>query len=166
VDIVISAGQEIQVFIIGDGCERSSLEAFVRSRPGLTGRVTFTGAVSNVADWLNALDVFVLTSLSEGMSNTIMESMSAELPIVATAAAGNELLEHRSSGLLVPERDVQALAESLSLLIADPLLRTTLGKNARIRAEKNFSLRRMVEEYSRIYTKFGRGRGSSPSAYS
>lgn len=151
-DIVISQGGDIKLYIVGDGCERPTLEAMVRARPSLTGRVIFTGAVCNVSEWLNGLDVFVLASLSEGMSNAIVEGMAAGLPIIATTAAGQELLEHQISGLLVPEKDEEAIAKSLSLLIANQSLRATLGRNARSRAEGSFSMHKMVEEYTKMYT--------------
>jgi sugar transferase (PEP-CTERM/EpsH1 system associated) len=155
-DIVISQGADIKLYIVGDGCERPTLEALVRSRSRLAGRVVFTGNVRNVSQWLNGFDIFVLPSLSEGMSNTIVEGMAVGLPIIATAAAGQELVEDQTSGLLVPEKDEGAMAKSLNLLIADKSLRTTLGNNARLRAQSAFSMQRMVEEYTRMYTRSSR----------
>ncbi len=158
-EIVIRQGGDIKVYIVGDGCERPTLEAMVRSRPSLAGRVILTGDVRNVSEWLNGFDVFVLASLSEGMSNTIVEAMAVGLPVIATAAAGNELLEQQTSGLLVPEKDEEAMAKSLSLLIADQSLRATLGRNARLRAQSTFSMQRMVEEYTRVYASLSSQEG-------
>src|SRR5204862_2629178 len=101
---------------------------------------------------LAALDVFVLPSVAEGISNTILEAMASGLPVVATRVGGNpELIEAETTGLLVPSRQPQALEAAIERYLDDPHLRQLHGKNARQRAVDRFSLARMCDNYSAFY---------------
>ena len=149
---VISAGMALQVVIVGDGPGRASLEAAIQHSSALRGRVTLAGESARPEDWLNSFDVFVLPSLSEGMSNTVLEAMATELPSVVTSVGANpDLVDDNKNGFLVQPRDFRSLAERILQLAADPALRSAFGKHARQKVETEFSLPRMLENYSRLY---------------
>jgi glycosyltransferase involved in cell wall biosynthesis len=106
------------------------------------------------------MDVFVLPSLSEGMSNTLLEAMASSLPVVATRVGGNpELVEDERSGWLFEPGDVMALAAILERLARDSNLRHELGQAARRRAVQHFSLEGMIGSYRNLYLEFARKRG-------
>lgn len=123
---------------------------------GIEGTVKFTGEVSfsQVPVILASMDICVLPSLSEGMSNTLLESMSAGKPAVATAVGGNpELVEHGKTGLLVPPEAPEAMADALIQLLLSPELRRRMGLQARYKAEREFSTEKMVERIEGLFRK-------------
>jgi glycosyltransferase involved in cell wall biosynthesis len=105
-----------------------------------------------VPDVLAAVNVSVLPSLSEGLSNSILESMAAGVPVVATAVGGTpELVEDGVTGYLVPPRDAAALAAAITRLLDDPTLARRLGEAGRRRVVERFSLAAMVGATERLY---------------
>ena len=101
---------------------------------------------------LAGMDVFVLPSIAEGMSNTLLEAMAAGLPVVATRVGGNpELVEDGVTGRLVPRQDQAALDEAIAGYLDDAHLRAMHGKAARQRAVDCFSLERMCDAYVSLY---------------
>ena len=101
---------------------------------------------------LKAFDVFVLTSIAEGISNTILEAMASGLPIVATRVGGNpELVEHGISGHMVAARDVNGLTGAFANYLVDPVLCQQHGRAARERVVDKFSLERMAADYADLY---------------
>jgi sugar transferase (PEP-CTERM/EpsH1 system associated) len=153
VEQAVSDGVDARVVVVGDGPERKGLESDVAARTVLGQRVTFVGAVNDVLPWLNSFDIFALPSLSEGMSNTLLEAMAVGIPPLATAVGGNtEVVEHGSCGLLFGPRDAQAMSANLKCLAADPEWRRQLGSNARQRVENCFSLWRMLSAYTQMYS--------------
>lgn len=150
---LIAGGMPLRVVIVGDGPGREQMQAAVESSPSLRNRVTLAGESANPEAWLNSFDVFVLSSLSEGMSNTILEAMATELPSVVTSVGANpDLIEDGKTGFLINPRDAGSLADRIHRLSEDRDLRSTLGKQARRKVESEFSLQRMLENYSRLYT--------------
>jgi L-malate glycosyltransferase len=122
------------------------------ARQGIGERVIFTGFRADVPELLSEASVSVLPSLSEGLSNTLLESMAAGAPAVATRVGGNpELIEDGASGLLVPPRDAAALARSVLAILEDRELAHRLGAEAKRRAVERFSLERMVSETEGLY---------------
>jgi glycosyltransferase involved in cell wall biosynthesis len=114
--------------------------------------VCFTGYQKDVRPWLAALDIFVLSSDWEGMSNALLEAMAAGLPVVATAAGGTpDVVAEGRTGLLVPPRDPCALAEAIESLVRDPDLRHSMGRAGRERVAECFSVERMVERTQTLY---------------
>ncbi len=115
--------------------------------------VKFTGGVpgEQVFGLLRTMDISVLASLSEGMPNTLLESMAAGLPVVATAVGGNvEVVKHGETGYLVPAEDAGKLAEMLLFLLKNPVKRQKMAQKARQRFEKNFSVKIMTSRYEDI----------------
>jgi glycosyltransferase involved in cell wall biosynthesis len=144
---------EVHVLVIGDGPERAQLVA-LSERSDLTGRVHLVGHQEDVWPWLRAIDVFVLSSDWEGMSNALLEAMGAGLPVVATAVGGTpDVVVDGTTGLLVPSRDPSALAQALATMARDRDLRHRMGQAGRERVRQCFSLQRMVEQTQTLYTQ-------------
>lgn len=140
-----------RLVIVGDGPMRDELHRYLADHDVLD-MCWFAGARDDIADLLRCLDVFVLPSLNEGISNTVLEAMASGLPVVATDVGGNpELVANDVTGVLVPVADADALASALEQYSGDREMIATHGAAARERAEREFSLERMVEKYLSIY---------------
>ncbi len=131
---------------------KSELEGYAL-RLGLGGRVVFTGFRLDIPELLSEVAVSVLPCVSsEGLSNTLLESMAAGVPVVATRVGGNpEVVEEGVTGLLVPPRDPQALASGICRLLENPELGSRFGRAGRQRVTQHFSLERMVRETETLY---------------
>ena len=146
-------GDRLRLMLVGDGPDRAGLEALLQDSP-LKEQVWFAGTRDDIPACLGAMDIFVLPSLAEGISNTIMEAMASGLPVVATAVGGNaELVQAGETGELVPREDPAAMAEALAGLVRDPARRRAQGAAGRRRAETRFSLVRMVDRYDAVYRR-------------
>ncbi len=142
---------EAALAIGGGGPLENELRAWVSAK-NLDRRVHFLGFRHDAPELYNALDVFVLASDSEGMSNTILEAMASRLPVVATAVGGNpELVAEGITGHLVPPRNSERLAEAIVRLHADAAARVRMGASGRLRVEREFSIERMVQAYEALY---------------
>jgi glycosyltransferase involved in cell wall biosynthesis len=142
---------ETQFSIAGDGEQRDELEQLT-SRLGLTERVRFHGAVSDIPGFLDRLDVAVLSSHAEGMSNALLEYMAAGRAIVATAVgAATRMIDAGVHGMLVPPGDAGQLAVAVASLLADPCRAWQLGAAACRRAEAEFSRAAMVRRFEEFY---------------
>jgi glycosyltransferase involved in cell wall biosynthesis len=135
----------------GRGQLESELNGGVKG-VGLDKRVHFLGLRQDIPRILALLDVFVLPSLSEGLSMAILEAMMAGKPVIATGVGGNpEIVLDGETGFLVPAKDSQALAASLIKLLKNPQMAIQFGENGRRRAERQFSLHTMVSAYQSLY---------------
>lgn len=140
-----------QFTIVGDGPERETCEQLV-TRYELQNVVRFLGNQHDVANKLKQADVFVLSSLVEGISNTILEAMSTGLAVIATNVGGNaELITNQKTGLLTAPGDPQQLAAAFETVYHNTALRNHLQKNARNAVENCFSLEKMVLQYHQLY---------------
>lgn len=141
-----------RLLVVGGGPMRQKIESQVISL-GLSGQIFLLGDRHDVATILNAFDVFALTSIAEGISNTILEAMASRLPVVATRVGGNpELVQDGTTGRLVEARDVAALTTAFAGYFEDREMCVRHGAAARIRAEKHFSLERMATDYAELYS--------------
>jgi len=153
-------GIAFQSIIAGTGRLRDELTALAISL-GLS-NVRFLGNRDDIEHLLPAFDVFVLSSSSEGLSNTIQEAMAAGLPVVATRVGGaDELVDEPHTGLLVPPGDPGAMADAIGSLAEDPGRRNNMGVAARRRAEAVFALDVMIREYERLYLSLGTHTGAA-----
>jgi glycosyltransferase involved in cell wall biosynthesis len=119
---------------------------------GIHDRVIFAGPLNNINQVLNETDIFVLPSLFEAFPRSIIEAMAAGIPVIATDVGGNtEAIENNVSGLIIPSRDSNALAEKIYLLGQNPKLRLKIGAEARNRAIKFFGIRENVKKTEDIY---------------
>jgi len=142
---------EARLLVIGDGPLRAASEDLARGS-GLAEAVRFTGFRNDVPSLLNALDVFVLSSQTEGTSQALVEAMWLGRPIVATRVGGvPSQVEHDREALLAPSGDAAALAWHLLSFRRDPDLRRRLGEAAQRRAQAEFSAELMAERTVRVY---------------
>lgn len=146
----------VRFLIVGDSISqtyRDELEARAAAL-GLGGRVTFTGFRSDVPELLSEVCVSVLPSLSEGLSNVVLEAMAAGVPIVATRVGGTpEMVEDGVTGVLVPVRDSGALAHAIAELLADPARRSAMGAAAQREVKERFSLQATVKSTELLYER-------------
>ena len=146
-----------RLVLVGDGPERASLESLA-GELGIRERVEFLGHRDDVPPLLQRMTVFVLPSVSEGLSNTLLEAMAAGAAIVASDVGGNrEIVEHEASGLLFESDDLEGLSAALSRLISDPTLRKRLSDTAAARVREQFSLEGMLRRYEEMYRHVASG---------
>jgi sugar transferase (PEP-CTERM/EpsH1 system associated) len=145
-----------ELAIVGDGEQREKLEQYCDEK-GLN-TVSFLGARDDIAQILSQTDVFVLSSIAEGIPMTILEAMSAKTPIVATRVGGiPEVVEEAKEGFLVDKSDSAALAQGLLRYINQPELILEHGENARAKVLKNFNEKHMVHAYLQQYKALVKG---------
>jgi glycosyltransferase involved in cell wall biosynthesis len=143
----------VSFHVAGEGEQRPDLARQVDAA-GLGGRFHLGGATADVPGFLGGLDVAVLASRAEGMSNAVLEYMAAARPVVATAVGATpELIEDGVHGLLVPPGDPAALAEAVGRLLADRELAGRLAGAARRRAEERYARAAMVRRFEAFYTR-------------
>lgn len=141
----------LRLILVGDGPERAICETLVREA-GLTGQVWFAGQRDDIPELMRLMDVFVLPSLGEGISNTILEAMATGLPVVASRVGGNpELVRVGETGSLFSPGDAEGLARLLLDYVVDGERRQREGAAARARVEREFALERMAAAYQAIY---------------
>ncbi len=143
--------------LAGEGPARTALEEKVRES-GIANRVSFLGARPDPESLLQASQVFVLPSRSEGMSNALLEAMATGLPCVASRISGNtDLIEHGLTGLLAPPGDAATLADALCALLEDGNLRNRLGTAARAAVIERYGMDRVVRDYMDLYAMLTEG---------
>lgn len=159
-EILAKQGKNVHALIVGDGPELKNLQAYAAASSALAGRITFAGSSNRVHELLHAMNAFVLSSICEGMSNTILEAMSCGLPVVATRTGGNaELVEEGRSGYLFTPGNVEALSALLSRIAEDAVQAREIGMTARRRAAAQFSIAGMIQRYQELYTELASRKG-------
>lgn len=145
--------QQCCLFLVGDGPLRSEAIALL-TQAKLSDHVWLPGERSDIADILRSLDVFVLPSKAEGISNTILEAMATGLPVIATKVGGNaELVLDGVTGCLVESEDVVGLSKAMLDLVADDGRRRLWGEASLRRVQVEFSIDSMVDRYRQVYDK-------------
>jgi sugar transferase (PEP-CTERM/EpsH1 system associated) len=143
--------QRARLVMVGAGPLRAVSQA-VLDEAGVGDLAWLPGERSDVPDVMRGLQCFVLPSLAEGVSNTILEAMATGLPVVATRVGGNaELVDHGRTGEIVPSDDVESLALALVNMASDPPRATALGLAGRATVDRRFSLQAMVAAYQAVY---------------
>jgi sugar transferase (PEP-CTERM/EpsH1 system associated) len=143
--------RDVVLVLVGDGPERIALEALAASL-SISQQVRFLGHRNDVTDLLSTMDIFVLPSLNEGMSNTLLEAMAAGIPSIASYVGGNpELISHERDGFLFSSGDVLALTRYLQILCSDGERRAAFGAAGRARMVREFSFPAMVARYEKFY---------------
>ncbi len=141
-----------RLLLIGEGPERSNLESFVAGHPGWSKHVSFLGSSDRVPELLNALDAYVLPSVAEGISNSLLEAMATGLPVIATETGGNpEVVVDGDSGLLFPIGGFGLLADHLIALQSSQERRLVLAEGGLKRVREEFSLDSMIAKYGQLY---------------
>jgi sugar transferase (PEP-CTERM/EpsH1 system associated) len=147
------ARERARLVLVGEGPLRAECLALLQSA-GAASLAWLPGERTDIPDLMRSMDLFVLPSIGEGISNTILEAMASGLPVLATRVGGNpELVEEGRTGMLVPPSDPQALAEGIRQYLADPWMRQQHGRNGRLAVEGRFNWGSMVEGYLAVYDK-------------
>lgn len=159
--IVIHEVPEARFVILGDGELKAELEHQIR-RLHLGQHVVLGGFRSDVLGLLKGLDVFVMSSVTEGLGSALLDAMAAGRPIVATRAGGiPEIVTDGENGVLVPPRDGRAMADAIVALLRNPARRARLAEAGLAHVRRAFSADRMVDETVEVYDRLA---GRSPSA--
>jgi len=154
---LIEQGIDLHYTILGSGPDEDRLRFGAREL-GLDTHVTFVGSRSSteVRDALEATDIYILPSVSEGVSNAALEAMAMSLPVVSTTAGGMaEAITDGLDGMTVPPREPLAMASRIATLAGDPQLRRSLGIAARHRVEREFDLKRQIACFIAEYDALG-----------
>ena len=148
---MIHLPDDVTLTVVGEGSERPALLQ-LRTELGLEDRVTLYGEVQDVTPFLHAAQIFVLTSRYEGLPISILEAMSAGLPVVSTDVGGiREAVLPGKTGLLVPRGDLAAMIAGLEQLIDDPEMRCRLGAAGRHHYEAHYKLSRFIGQMTNVY---------------
>jgi len=148
---ILAEGFKAELLIVGDGPLRDELGRLARDLK-ISEPVKFLGFRDDIAPLLGVMDLFVLPSIMEGISLTLLEAMAAGKPVVATSVGGNpEVVEDGETGLLVDARDPQGLAEAVGKILSNPQLAQVLGTKGRLRVRERFNGHLMANEYLRLY---------------
>jgi glycosyltransferase involved in cell wall biosynthesis len=140
----------LEALLVGDGPLRSGLEQEARDL-GLSQNIRFLGDRRDIPAVFAALDLSVLPSLSESLSNSIIESMAQAVPVVAARVGGNEELLGGGRGILVPPGDDRALASAILDLVRDEPHRKRMGAAGQRFAQEHFTIEQMSRQHERLY---------------
>jgi glycosyltransferase involved in cell wall biosynthesis len=153
----------LRFLFVGGGSRAADLPAMIEHK-GLADRIVLTGFRTDSADLIRAADLSVLVSTREGLSNTLLESLAAARPVIASRVGGNPEVVSPDVGVLVPPQDSTALADALAALVADPAAMTRMGAAGRERVHREFSVNRMVAETVALYEALAQARALSAPA--
>lgn len=146
------ARERLRLVIVGDGALRQEVAGILAAADAAS-CAWLAGERHDITEVMRGFDCFVLPSLAEGISNTLLEAMASGLPVVATRVGGNaELMEEGLTGRLVPRADPESLATQILQYFDDPLLARRHGGAGRSLVEKRFSLEQMVRRYDELYS--------------
>ncbi len=143
---------DIKGIIVGDGPLRSELEELAK-KLGLSENVVFSGVREDIPEIMHALDLFVLTSLNEGLGRVLLEAMACGVPVVASRVGGvAEIVLHREVGLLVPPGDTGRMVEAILEILNDKKQAELFSRKGRARA-RAFDVTRMLERTEAVYER-------------
>jgi len=149
---------QLKLLIVGDGPEREKLEALV-DELNMRKHITFTGFKVDPKPWFAVIDVFLLSSLSEGTSMTLLEAMAFAKPSIVTDVGGNpEIVAAEKTGMVTPTKDVNTFYHAMLRLAQNRGLATRLGAQAQQRFREQFTVRVMADSYQQLYLQAARGR--------
>jgi glycosyltransferase involved in cell wall biosynthesis len=161
---LLSRGLDAELILIGEGDERASLERLIEQL-GLKGRVHLPGHQADLIGFYEAMDLFVLNSLREGLPNVLLEALALEVPVVATRVAGiPRLIEDGRTGLLLEPQDEDALAAAMNQLARDADLRRRLAEAGRRTIEQRYSFAVRMAKVREVYDRLLGETSLAPSA--
>jgi len=151
IDRLVKSGRDVSLWIAGDGGERESLQQLI-DKLALTNRVRLLGHVRDIKTFFQALDVFVLSSLREGLPNVVLEAMAMEVPVVATRVAGvPSLVSHGETGLLIEPNSVDAIVAGIESLLQNSASGERFARAARANVERSYSFKVRMQKIAAIY---------------
>lgn len=140
------------LIIVGDGPDKDKLKKLVDNNENLKDKIIFTGSKSNVREYYSIFDVFVMSSLAEGVPMTLLESMSMGVPHLVTSVGGiKEVVEEGITGISLCDEDKDTYHEKMVELFENKNNLSTLSQNSRLRVTSSYSQNNMVGSYNRIY---------------
>lgn len=155
--LVMRTVPDAHLVILGEGDLRAPLEKQVKELH-LERAVRLPGFRDDVISLMKSADLFVMSSVTEGLGSVILEAMACRRAVVGTRAGGiPEAVVHGTTGLLVPPRDERALADAIAALLADPARRQRMGAAGRAKVEAEFSLDRLVTDTIAVYRTYRAG---------
>jgi glycosyltransferase involved in cell wall biosynthesis len=150
---LIEKGLRVKCFIAGQGMLENNLSAQIK-KMGLSNSVKLLGYRNDVADLLNACDLFCMPSLNEALGYSLIEAMAVGKPVVASDVGGiPEVISHGKEGLLVKPKDAKALSDTIERFLSDPSLMNQFGRNAMQKVKSRFSIGRMQETSKKLFEK-------------
>ena len=142
---------EARLVLVGEGEVESNLMHLARELK-ISDQVSFEGLQEDVKSYFGKSEIFAFPSLTEGLSNVLLEAMACGLPVVATRIGGNmELVEHGVNGILINPGDPEGLSEAIITLLADPEQSRQMGREGRKRVDERYSLDKVAGEYLMLY---------------
>lgn len=151
--LVLQRHPEVKFLLVGEGPEEENLNRKIEDM-GLAKSIVLTGFRKDIPELLATMNVFVLSSIEEGLPQTLTQAMAMQRPVVATDVGSvGEVVKHGTTGLLVPPRNFKALAESITVLIQDQALREALGRAGRDLIVKSYSMESMLDQTEDLYTR-------------
>jgi len=148
---VLASGTDVEFLIAGAGPEEDNLRRLAREL-GITQKVTFVPNLSELTESLEAMDIFCLPSLNQGLGTIMLEPMAMAKPVIATGVGGvYSVVEEGHTGLIVPPSNSEALAEKILYLLDNPEQAHTIGHAARERVIAEFNVEKMIHETVRLY---------------
>ncbi|MCL4182503.1 MAG: glycosyltransferase [Burkholderiaceae bacterium] len=148
---VATESERVRAVMVGDGPESPAIRRRIEAS-GLTDRIVLTGHRDDARQLVQGLDLFVLTSLSEGTSMALLEAVAAGVPVAVTGVGGNgEIVDADRTGWVVPSGDVQALSAVFREALARPDLARRMADAGRRRFEERFTFRHMLDAYRALY---------------
>lgn len=143
----------VELKILGEGLERKMIEAYINNH-NLTENIKLYGQVEDVYKYLKHSHILVSSSLSEGLSNSIIEGMAMGLPIIATNVGGtSELVIPDETGILIESKNTQQIVTAIKTYYQNPKLMKVHGNNGREIIKKDFTFEKLVEKNNRIFKK-------------
>ena len=152
---LIDKGFSIQWNIIGDGSQMEEMIFHIHELK-LQNHIVLHGKKNKneVSDWINKSDIFLLTSVYEGIPNVVLAAMAMELPVVTTKSGGvDEVIEHGVDGFIAPLYDIETVSNLLEKFIQDKQLALTMGKAARQKILAEYTLERQLKVFEEAYQK-------------
>lgn len=143
----------LRLILVGDGPMRNKIQSRIDAA-GISDLVWLAGGRDDVPELMRLFDIFVLPSLAEGISNTVLEAMSSGMPIIATNAGGNpELVDDGINGYLVEPKDPGALASVIKKMLDAPDSTASMGQESLCQIQETFSWEKMVDNHLSVYDK-------------
>lgn len=142
---------ELELWIVGDGIEREKIESAITVAQ-LNGSAKMLGMKKNVGFYLKQSDIFVMSSVSEGLPVSQLEAMAVGLPMIVTDVGGMpDVVNKSGAGIVVPKSDPGSLSEAIIKMASDPVRLKSLGLKARAAYERDYTIERMCDDYERLY---------------